>query len=58
MVNQFQDKTWTYRNSWTHPKTLPTRPHAIFSTFAGAHILTQSQPAKELKMPTHYQPHN
>ena len=32
--------------------TLPTRPHAIFSTLQGTQALTQSQPCKELKMPT------
>ena len=32
--------------------TLPTRPHAIFSTLQG----TQSQSCKELKMPNHSPP--
>jgi hypothetical protein len=32
--------------------TLPTRPHAIFSTWQGAQSPTQSQPCQELKMPT------
>jgi len=32
--------------------TLPTRPHAIFSTLQGTQSPTQSQPYKELKMPT------
>ncbi len=32
--------------------TLPTRPHAIFSTLQGTQAQTQSQPCKELKMPT------
>jgi hypothetical protein len=49
---------WTQPNWLTRSKTLLTLPHPIFSTFAGAHILTQSQPAKELKMPKHYQPPN
>jgi len=35
--------------------TSPTLPYAIFSPFAGTHSLTQSKPAKELKMPTHNQ---
>ena len=26
---------WTQPNSRTHPKTLPTLPHAIFSTLQG-----------------------
>ena len=34
------------------PMTLPTRPYAIFSTLQGTQALTQSQPCKELKMPT------
>lgn len=36
--------------------TLPTQPYAIFSTLQGTQIPTQSQPCKELKMPTHNPP--
>ena len=36
--------------------TLPTRPHAIFSTWQGTQTQTQSQPCQELKMPTHSPP--
>ena len=42
----------TQRSSLTQLKTLPTLPHAIFSSLQG----TQSQPCKELKMPTHSPP--
>ena len=33
--------------------TLPTQPHAIFSTLQGTQTPTQSQPCKELKKPMH-----
>jgi hypothetical protein len=36
--------------------TLPTLPHAIFSTWQGTQTPTQSQPCQELKMPTHNPP--
>ena len=36
--------------------TLPTQPHAIFSTLQGTQTPTQSQPCKELKKPTHSPP--
>jgi len=36
--------------------TLPTRPHAIFSTLQGTQNPVTSQPCKEPKMPRHNPP--
>jgi hypothetical protein len=44
---------WGTPSQLTYPKTLPTLPHAILAHCKAHKTQNQSQPSKELKMPTH-----